>query len=183
MGYLTLLSVTKGRVAGLWFVLGAALGIGFYGIVTALGLHQLLLSQPQLYRALQWMGVAYFLFLAWEAWAAKAGIQAEAAENEISRVRYFWRGVTTNLLNPKLLLFYVGVMPRFLAGQTPPLVQDMLMLVAIYVAIASCVHLLLVMIASQFSNRLTLNGVAARAVATALFLLLAAWMTILILQS
>jgi threonine/homoserine/homoserine lactone efflux protein len=182
MGYLTLLSATRGRIAGLWFALGAALGISFYGLVTAFGLHKLLLSRPDLYLALQWMGVAYFLFLAWEAWSAGTASLSGAAENSTSNLRYFRRGVTTNLLNPKLLLFYAGVMPRFLDRRGATSVNDMLLLVAIYVIIATTVHVLLVMIASQFSSMSAANSNVARRVYAVLFLLLTGWMVLGILR-
>lgn len=138
MTYLAILAAREGRAAGYVAVLGVATGLALLGAAAALGLATLVATSPALYFLLRWGGVLYLLFLAWDAWH-EADKPAQAAGHS----RFFVRGLTTNLLNPKAALFYVAVMPNFLAQRDNNLVPWAL-LAAEYVAIATVVHLAIV---------------------------------------
>jgi threonine/homoserine/homoserine lactone efflux protein len=174
MGYLALLSVTRGKREGIHFLTGAAIAIFFYGLLIVFGLHTLLTDHPALMQALQWLGVLYFLFLAWEIWAsspAKLSDNAAAAQHS-----YFLRGLTTNLLNPKLLMFYVGVMPEFVREGAPHPERTMIIYVLIYVVVATTIHLLIVWLASHLQFVLAGDTRAIRGISACFMLLIALWM-------
>ena len=150
MSYLAALSLSRGVRAGLAAVGGVALGLSIYGVAAIFGLSALIESSPALYQTLRWGGVGYLLYLAWEAWNAdpRQTSDASRAADDIPRVA-FRRGLITNLLNPKAALFYAAVLPDFVQAGRSPVPAQMLTLTAIYVGIATAVHLSIVLLACR----------------------------------
>jgi len=137
MGYLSLIAATEGRKAGYSAVAGVALGLGLLGLAAAFGLAALIAEAPVAYQVIRWTGVAYLLWLAWDATQDGSSTSEFAGPGDPSW-RYFRRGLVTNLLNPKAAMFYVTILPGFLnpAAGLP----EVLSLSAVYVVIATLVH-------------------------------------------
>lgn len=151
MAYLAILAADRGRVAGLAAVAGVALGLAGLGLLAVLGLGTLVLEHPWLYQSLRWTGVAYLLYLAWEAWRDSRKPIDAVDPNEGTR-RFFLRGLITNLLNPKAALFYVTVMPGFLSTTST---REALLFGAVYVVVATLVHAVVVLLAGTVQPLLT----------------------------
>jgi len=148
MAYLAALTLGHGRRAGLAAVAGVALGLALIGLAAALGFAALVAASPMLWNALRWAGTAYLFYLAWETWrdekeTSSAGMRGTPLEKR----RHFLRGLVTNLLNPKAALFYVAILPRFLPEAGANL-HDGLLLTGISVAVATSVHLGIVLLAA-----------------------------------
>lgn len=148
MAYLAALTLGHGRRAGLAAVAGVALGLALIGLAAALGFAALVAASPMLWNALRWAGTAYLFYLAWETWrdekeTSPAGMRGTPLEQR----RHFLRGLVTNLLNPKAALFYVAILPRFLPEAGANL-HDGLLLTGISVAVATSVHLGIVLLAA-----------------------------------
>ena len=137
MVWLAVVAATDGRRAGYAAVAGVALGLAVIGIAAAYGLAAVIAGSPLAYQVLRWAGVAYLLLMAWDGWRA-ADQPAEKVEFGTSVARYFQRGLVTNLLNSKAFIFYVAVLPGFLAP--PVTLANTLTLTAIYVAVATAIH-------------------------------------------
>ena len=105
MTYLAVLGVSHGRRAGLAAVTGVALGLLVIGIAAALGLAAVISNSPTLYEVLRWAGVIYLLWLAWEGWDEAGDASVEEVDPVAMYGPLFWRGLITNLLNPKAALF------------------------------------------------------------------------------
>src|SRR6185503_12845036 len=99
MAWLAALSLSRGWRTGLAAVAGVALGLSAYGIAAALGVAAVIENSTFLYETLRWGGVAYLLWLAWDAWSTADGVAAEGDHHE--RRSASRRGLITNLLNPK----------------------------------------------------------------------------------
>jgi threonine/homoserine/homoserine lactone efflux protein len=143
MTYLALVSASEGRKAGFAMVAGIALGLATIGLVAAFGVTEIIRSSPAIYEAMRWAGVGFLLYLAWEGWT---GGGEEAGTTGHTNGRYFVRGLVTNLLNPKAGIFYVSVLPTFIAPEQPAARQG-LVLTLTYVAVATAVHLAVVALA------------------------------------
>lgn len=153
MAYLATLSLSQGIRAGLAAVIGVALGLSVYGVAAALGLSAIIDNSPLLYEVLRWGGVAYLLWLAWEAWASEAETAPETADDLNARPWIaFRRGLITNLLNPKAAVFYVAVLPDFVQLGKGSVATQTLMLSAIYVGIATAIHLVIVFLAGRLQG-------------------------------
>ena len=156
MAYLALLSAERGRMAGLPAVAGVALGLALLGALAAFGVGELIVGQPWLYEGLRWGGIAYLIYLAYDAWADGQRPVEALDPTQLGR-QSFRRGLINNLLNPKAALFYITVMPNFVVAGTSPLGQTIL-LGAIYVAVATAIHAGVVLLASAVQPLLTQAG-------------------------
>ena len=152
MAYLAALSLSQGTRAGLAAVAGIALGLAIYGVAASLGLSAIIDNSAFLYETLRWGGVAYLLWLAWEAWAAEREISPETVDGGINPWTAFRRGLITNLLNPKAAVFYVAVLPDFIQIGKSAVTTQTLTLSAIYVSIATAIHLAIVLLASRLQR-------------------------------
>jgi threonine/homoserine/homoserine lactone efflux protein len=170
MTYLAILSAERGRRAAMAAVAGVAVGLALVGLLAAFGLATLLEQSRVLYETIRWAGALYLLWLAYEAYAAAD--DPPPPLDHLSALRHFRDGVVTNLLNPKAVLFYVGVLPAF-TDEARPLAGQVAWLSLIYVAIATGVHAGIVMLASRAATALTDPG-KATALRRVLALLLAA---------
>ena len=146
MAYLALVGVSRGRAAGLMAAAGVTLGLLLLGAVVGVGLGSLILENRLIYQSLRWGGAVYLIWLAWDAWREGREHLSERPMAETGWV-FFRRGLITNLLNPKAALFYVAVMPSFIAAERPIMGQTVT-LVLIYVAAATLVHAAIVLAAS-----------------------------------
>lgn len=142
MGYLAALSASQGRAAGFKAVAGVSLGLAFYMLLAVLGIAEILAAAPLVYGALRWAGVAYLVWLAWEAWRG-ASETSPGHAREVDHAP-FWRGLIANVLNPKALVFYVTLLPGFIATDHAPFWVQALILGSIHITISLIVHSLIV---------------------------------------
>ncbi len=173
MTYLALVAAGHGRSFGFATVAGVTLGLATVGVIAALGVGELIQASTLLYEGLRWAGVLFLLYLAWEGWTAKP--DAVSSKN-LSRKSYFMRGLVTNLLNPKAAVFYVAVLPTFVdLGR--PIVAQTLTLSAIYVGVATVIHLAIVVLAGTLEPFLNdpRREAIARRVLSALLACVALW--------
>jgi threonine/homoserine/homoserine lactone efflux protein len=176
MAYLAVLGASRGRIAGFSAVLGVALGLALLGIAVGLGGGSLILNNRVAYESLRWAGALYLCWLAYDSW--KEGRQPiETASISQSLFMQFRRGFITNLLNPKAALFFIAVVPEFISGPAPS-VRELAILVSIYVAVATFVHGLIVLLAGTLQAFLAApqrREVAGNVFAVVLFLV-AVWL-------
>ncbi len=152
MAYLAALTLARGRTAGLFAIIGVALGLSVHAVVASFGAGELLLEYPRLYQILRWIGVAYLLFLAWEGWQSKQKSPSTADLNP-ALSPLILRGFLSNVFNPKSVLFFVSVVPTFVGispGQ-PNFIFQMVIFGIAYVAEATAVHGIIVMLAGELS--------------------------------
>lgn len=153
MAWLAALSLSRGWRTGLAAVAGVALGLSVYGIAAALGVAAIIENSTFLYEALRWGGVAYLLWLAWDAWSTADEVAPEDAPGDgHERFMAFRRGLITNLLNPKAAVFYVAMLPDFVDVGAGRIATQTLTLSAIYVAIATLIHAGIVVSASRLRS-------------------------------
>lgn len=143
MSYLIALTISHGWVAAFRAVFGVATGLLLVGCLAALGLAEFINSYPLIEKYLRWGGVLFMLWLAYDSWS-NAPVQQEQ-----QRLNTYWRGLTTNLLNPKLIVFYLAMLPDFIDETRGNILQQNLQLVLLYTLIATTIHLLLITFSVQ----------------------------------
>jgi len=153
MAYLAVLSLERGWRAGIAAVAGVALGLLSLGIVAGLGLGSVIAESPLLYGTLRWAGVAFLFYLAWDSYREARRPPAEAGASG-RLAQFFGRGLVTNLLNPKAVLFYVAVMPNFVNSAGNKTSQT-LIFTLVYVAVATFVHAAIALGAAAFQPLLS----------------------------
>lgn len=115
MMYLVSRSICQGRQAGMISLGGVALGFVFYMLAASFGLTTILLAVPYAYETLKIAGAIYLLWMAWN--ALKPGGQSPFEIKTLSYDRpkkLFFMGFLTNLLNPKIAIMYLSLLPQFI---------------------------------------------------------------------
>lgn len=118
MIYLISRSICQGRMAGIISLGGVALGFVFYMLAAAFGITALLLVVPYAYEALCYGGAAYLLYLAWQAIkpGGRSPFQVRQLPQDSPR-KLFTMGLITNLLNPKIAMLYLSLLPQFITPE------------------------------------------------------------------
>src|SRR6516225_1126251 len=110
MIYLISRSITQGPAAGI-----VSLGFVFYMLCAAFGITALLFAVPYAYDSLRFAGAAYLLWLAWQ--AVKPGGRSPFQVRKLAKDsprKLFAMGLVTNLLNPKIAMLYLALLPQFI---------------------------------------------------------------------
>lgn len=116
MIYLVSRSICQGRQAGVVSLFGVVAGFLVHMFAAALGLTALFMTVPLAYELLKWAGAVYLLVLAWQAIRPGARSPFEARELPIDPPgKLFLMGLVTNLLNPKIAVFYLSIFPQFVS--------------------------------------------------------------------
>lgn len=159
MGWLALLSAGEGRRAGFAATAGIALGLAIVAAAAALGLAQLAQSSPFVFNLLRYAGAGFLLYLAWEAWMGERELSPSTVHKHRSPVKHFRRGVIINLLNPKAALFFIVVLPVYIApGQS--VASQTIQLSIAYVAAATAIHAAIVLLAGRAHRWLATDAYA-----------------------
>lgn len=146
MIYLVSRSITQGRRAGMISLTGVAVGFFVYLVAAATGLAAVFALVPALYTVLKLAGAAYLLWLAWQ--AVRPGGRSAFAPRDlpVDRPRkLFAMGLLTNLLNPKIAILYVSLLPQFVDPALGQVATQSLLLGLIQIAIALLVNALIVL--------------------------------------
>ncbi|MBL4983260.1 LysE family translocator [Pseudomonas fluorescens] len=128
MIYLISRSICQGRTAGLISLGGVALGFVVYMVCAALGITALVMTVPFAYDALRLGGALYLVYLAWQ--AVKPGGRSPFQVRDLpkdSPRKLVTMGLVTNLLNPKVAVMYLSLLPQFIDpnGHGSVLVQSL----------------------------------------------------------
>ena len=128
--------LTQGRGAGFAHAFGVGLGIMAHSLLAALGVSALLTASETAFWVMKLVGGAYLIYLGVQQWRSASPTTEATLLNapKAPLMTIFWRGILSNLLNPKVALFVLAFVPQFVqsgSGASSPLVQ-MLLLGAIF---------------------------------------------------
>jgi threonine/homoserine/homoserine lactone efflux protein len=156
MIYLISRSITQGPAAGIVSLTGVALGFVFYMLCAAFGITALLFAVPYAYDALRFAGAAYLLGLAWQ--SVKPGGRSPFQVKKLafdSPRKLFVMGFVTNLLNPKIAMLYLALLPHFIDPAAGSVLAQSLLLGSIQIAISVSVHVMIALAAGSIALFLT----------------------------
>ncbi len=151
-------TLCQDRRAGLISLSGVGLGFLAHLLAAAFGLTALLLAVPLAFTAIKVAGAAYMLWLAWQ--AVKPGGLSPFETRELPHDpprTLFLMGLTTNLLNPKVAMFYLSFFPQFLHPERGQLLLQSLTLGAIQISVSMAVNALLIFSAAGLALFLNRN--------------------------
>lgn len=130
MIYLISRSICQGRTAGFISLGGVALGFVVYMLCAALGITALVIAVPFAYDALRFGGALYLIYLAWQAIkpGGRSPFQVQTLPQDSPR-KLFTMGLVTNLLNPKVAVMYLSLLPQFIdpTGHGSVLMQSLML--------------------------------------------------------
>ncbi len=142
-------SGTQGRLAGFATYLGVAVGSFCHAIALAVGLSQLFLVVPYAYDAVRYAGAAYLLYLAWGAVTSTPHkISQRKAHKALGFAVMFRQGLFSNLLNPKVALFFLALFPQFVNPDAGAVAMQIMMLALVLNVIGLLVNGAVILMAS-----------------------------------
>jgi threonine/homoserine/homoserine lactone efflux protein len=160
-------AMVRGWRPAAWIALGISCGVLTWGAAAAVGVSALLAASQLAYDIVRLLGAAYLLYL-----GARMLIRAvrggstlavgSAAAEQPGTFRTWLTGYTTNLLNPKIGVFYVAALPQFLVPGVSPLAMGLL-LAGVHVALGT-VWLGLLIVAASAAARWLRRASVARAI-------------------
>jgi threonine/homoserine/homoserine lactone efflux protein len=156
MLYISARSVAQGRRAGVLSALGVAGGGAVHTCLVAFGLAGLLARVPMAYDVIRYAGAAYLIYLGLRLLLESPSGATPPVPNESSRM-VFVQGLITNVLNPKVALFFLAFLPQFADPARGALWWQFLILGAWFNLSGTLVNLTVALIAST-GRRLALGG-------------------------
>jgi threonine/homoserine/homoserine lactone efflux protein len=153
MIYLISRSISQGRAAGLISLGGVALGFVFYMLCAAFGITALLFAIPYAYDALRFAGAAYILWLAWQAVkpGGRSPFQVHTLPADGPR-KLFAMGLLTNLLNPKIGMLYLALLPQFIDPAQGSVLVQSIALGAVQIAVSVSINALIAIAAGSIAT-------------------------------
>ncbi|RMA58087.1 LysE family translocator [Ulvibacter antarcticus] len=152
-------SIAQGKKAGVLSALGISTGAIFHIIFATLGLSIILAKSALAFEVVKYLGAAYLIFLGLRAISKKRDEKFELnKENEISDYKkIYFSGILTNILNPKVALFFLAFLPQFI---DPNYVQNSLPFLILgftFLLTGTIWCLILALFASKLSDRIRRN--------------------------
>ena len=152
-------SIAQGKKAGILSVLGISTGAIFHILFATLGLSIILAKSATAFEIVKYLGAAYLIFLGLKAILKKESGKFELShENKIVNYKkIYFSGVLTNILNPKVALFFLAFLPQFI---DPNYVQSsfpFLILGVTFLLTGTIWCLILALFASKLSDRIREN--------------------------
>lgn len=169
MAFTLATAASRGPRAGLGAVAGISVGGAVWTIAAALGLAALISASEHALNVVRYAGAAYLLWLAWKTLRSLDGLPEGHASRDAWHA--FRRGFLTNLLNPKIGLFFLAFLPQFANPEIGPVWLQMLTLGGIFFLIGSGILVGVAIAAGAAQQKLArsrtwrraLNGIAASA--------------------
>ena len=151
-------TLCQGRAAGMISLGGVALGFVVHLLGAAFGLSALLLAAPVAFTAIKIAGALYLLWLAWQ--AVKPGglspFETRSLPHDPPR-KLFLMGFMTNLLNPKVAMFYLSFFPQFLHPERGQVLLQSLSLGAVQIGVSMLVNTVIIFFAAGLAVFLNRN--------------------------
>lgn len=153
MIYLISRSITQGPAAGFVSLGGIALGFVFYMLSAAFGITVLLFAVPYAYDALRFAGAAYLLWLAWQALRPGGRSPFQVRKLQVDGPRkLFAMGIFTSILNPKVAMLYLALLPQFIDPAIGSVLAQSLVFGAIQILTSVSVNALIVLAAGSIAG-------------------------------
>lgn len=131
-------TLAGGRASGVFTTMGICLGCLAHATASALGLSAILLTSARAFETVKWIGAAYLIYLGAQGLFRRktttpaADAAGAPAERFPHPARDFSQGLLTNILNPKVAIFYLTFLPQFIA-RGEPVLRKSLMLAGIHI--------------------------------------------------
>jgi len=157
-------SVQIGWRGGVAAVFGISAGCLVHVFAAAAGLSALLMTSSALFAVVKWAGAAYLCFLGVTMLLSRTPAPPAGGETAAAPVllrRVFWQGALTNVLNPKVALFFLAFLPQFVAAEAPHKGLAFLVLGLIFICSGTLWCLLVAAFAARAAGRVRQSGRAA----------------------
>jgi threonine/homoserine/homoserine lactone efflux protein len=158
-------ALSEGRAAGLACMFGALTGCLIHTTLVVVGLSALIVASPQAFLVLKVVGAGYLVWLAYQAIRHGSAFNPESRKGAGHSLFQNWAtGVGINLLNPKIILFFMTFLPQFVAVDDPHASSKLFFLGFMFVAVSTPITIPMVLAADKFAGLLRKSARVTRVV-------------------
>src|SRR5512143_3500681 len=159
--YILARGTTQGARAGAVAALGIGAGCIVHTLAAALGLSAILATSATAFAIVKWIGAAYLVYLGAMLLASRSRPAAPAALPPAPLARVFAQGFLTNVLNPKVALFFLAFLPQFIDADAPRKAAAFLFLGAVFDVNGTLWNLLVAWLSATVAGRFSANSMVA----------------------
>ena len=138
--------------------IGVGTGIAIYAIASALGLSSILMHSPLVFNFIKIIGAFYLFYLAWQALFHSKNKQITQDKQDISVWKSYKNGVLTNVLNPKVGIFFLTFLPQFIDIERGAVWLQLLTLGGCFVISGTLINFLYVFLFVYLKDRIFSNS-------------------------
>lgn len=154
MIYLISRSLSQGKKAGIISLFGIICGFLFHILMVSFGLTAIFFAVPYAFVVVKFLGIAYLLYLAYS--TVKSGnknvFNKDSSLKKDTPIKLFNIGLLTNILNPKMAIFYLSFFPQFIKPEYGSILEQSFQLGIIQIIISFAVNFLIVISAAKMAN-------------------------------
>ena len=151
-------ALAQGRGPALFVVVGTSTGILVHTLLVAFGLSALITASPTAFFILKTGGAAYLLWLAIQALRSGSSLSVEKMDaGRSSALTNITAGLGVNLLNPKIIIFFMTFLPQFVTASDPAVTEKLIFLGAFFILVCSPVNILVILAADRLAIWLQAN--------------------------
>lgn len=162
MAYMLARTIAQGRKAGVVAAIGINVGAYVHVAAVVLGLSAVLATSSIAFTIIKWLGAIYLVCIGIQAVVARSDAisASDGSPLVLSTTAIFWQGFWSDVLNPKVAIFFLTFLPQFVDANsaTVSVTQQLLLLGVTSNIVAVCINILLVYFASAATARLQNNA-------------------------
>jgi len=156
--YVLIQSLGHGKKSGLITALGLASGILVHTTLIAFGVALIIKESPEVFNVIKGGGALYLFFLAYQSYKSEAFLQIPAGSTPKKKsVRLFVRGVIMNIINPKVIIFFLAFFPGFLWNKEEQVVCQFYILGGLFLTQAFMIFSMVALLAGSISSKIQQN--------------------------
>lgn len=138
MLYVITRGIAHGRRAGILSAIGVVCGILVHTTAAALGLTLILQTSALAFLLVKYIGAAYLIYLGIKAWQDKSTLSLQSSAAGVTSGALFWQGVLSNVLNPKIAIFFLAFLPQFVEKGSSSVAWQMIFLGLTFACFGLC---------------------------------------------
>lgn len=146
-------SIIQGKKAGIIFAAGLCTGLIFHTTAVCAGLSVLIYSSPLAFTALKFAGASYLIYLGIKSFLNRRQKLVEIGTENKIKGQLFRKGILMNILNPKVILFFLAFFPQFVRLDAGNPALQMMLLGGVFMAQAMLIFSLVAFLADILSRR------------------------------
>ena len=151
-------ALAQGRGPALFVVVGTSTGILIHTLLVAFGISALITASPTAFFILKTGGAGYLLWLAIQALRSGSNLSVEKVEGvKGSVLANVSTGLWVNLLNPKVIIFFMTFLPQFVTASDPDVTQKLIFLGVFFILVGSPVNVIVILLADKLAGWLQAN--------------------------
>lgn len=156
-------TLSQGKAHGMASMTGASVGVFVHTTLAALGISALIAASPSAFNVLRIVGALYLAWLAYQAIRTGANFELESKkEKPTSMFSCFAMGIGINLLNPKIVLFFITFLPQFVSVSEAHAAEKMLFLGTYFAVLATILGAIIIFLVDRYTAAIKQNPKAIR---------------------